>query len=155
MTMLRRGLISAAAGMLLLPLAGAGAAERATVEEAKALSDKAAEHLAKVGLDKAIADFNDPAAGFIDRELFVNIIGPDHKLLSAWGVPVLVGRDTSTFKDADGKEFDNDIVALAMTKGSGWVDYRMTNPLTKKVERKSSWVRRVGDYVVFVGAYRS
>jgi len=62
---------------------------------------------------------------------------------------------TADVADADGKEFDNDIVALAMTKGSGWVDYRMTNPLTKKVERKSSWVRRVGDYVVFVGAYRS
>jgi hypothetical protein len=31
----------------------------------------------------------------------------------------------------------------------------MTNPQTKKVERKSSWVRHVGEYVVFVGAYES
>jgi cytochrome c len=78
----------------LMSLSVANAAERATKDEAKALADKAAEHLGKVGIDKAIADFNDPAAGFIDRELFVNIIGPDHKLLSAYGVPVLVGRDT-------------------------------------------------------------
>ena len=131
----------------------ANAAERATLEEAKVLADKAAEHLAKVGIDKAIADFNDPTAGFIDRELLVNVIGPDHRLLSAYGVPVLVGRDTTTFKDADGKEFDNDIVALAKSQGSGWVSYRMTNPLTKKTEKKSSWVRQVGDYVVFVGAF--
>lgn len=137
----------------LLLLSVASAADRATRDEAKTLADKAAEHFAQVGPDKAIADFNDPKAGYIDRELFVNVIGPDHKLLSAYGVPVLVGRDTRTFKDADGKEFDNDIVALAMSQGSGWIEYRMTNPLTKKVERKTSWVRRVGDYVVFVGSF--
>lgn len=147
---------------LLLPMFGivlftgsSHAADRATLEEAKALADKAADYMASVGLEKAIVAFNDPSAGFIDRELFVNIIGPDHKLLCGHGVPVLVGRDTSTFKDADGKEFDNDIVALAKSKGSGWVEYRMTNPLTKKVERKSSWVRQVGEYVVFVGAYHT
>jgi hypothetical protein len=133
----------------------ANAAEPATRDEAKALGDKAAEHLAKVGLETAIADFNNPSAGFIDRELFVAVIGPDHKLLAAYGTSVLVGRDTTTFKDSDGKEFDNEIFALAMSKGSGWVDYRMTNPLSKKLERKFSWVRRVGDYVVFVGAYQS
>ena len=138
---------------IALTVTAAAAGERATRDEAKAMSDKAAQHFADVGPEKAIADFNNPTAGFIDRELFVNVIGPDHRLLSAYGVPVLVGRDTTTFKDADGKEFDNDIFALAMSQGSGWVDYRMTNPLSKKVERKSSWVRRVGDYVVFVGAF--
>jgi cytochrome c len=137
----------------ILLVSVADAAERATLDEAKALADKAADHLAKAGIEKSIADFNDPAAGFIDRELFVNVIGPDHRLLSAYGVPVLVGRDTTTFKDADGKEFDNDIVALAKSQGSGWVSYRMTNPVTKKTEKKSSWVRQVGDYVVFVGAF--
>jgi len=131
----------------------AQAAERATLEEAQALANRAAEHFARVGVEQAIADFNNPTAGFIDRELFVNVIGPDHRLLSAYGVPVLVGRDTRTFRDADGKEFDNEIVALAQSQGSGWVEYRMTNPLTKKVEHKRSWVRKVGDYVVFAGAF--
>jgi hypothetical protein len=31
----------------------------------------------------------------------------------------------------------------------------MTNPTTKKVEVKASYVRRFDDYVIFVGAYRS
>jgi hypothetical protein len=38
------------------------AAERATPEEAKALAEKAAAHLAQVGAQKAIADFMEPAA---------------------------------------------------------------------------------------------
>ena len=148
MILLQRLVHLAFATVLLIAVAHA-----ATKEEAQALSDKAADHLAKVGLQQAIADFNDPSAGYIDRELFVVIIGSDYKLLCSYGTPVLVGRDTSTLKDADGKMFDKDIVDLAMSKGSGWVDYHMTNPLTKKVEPKSSWVHRVGDYVVFVGAY--
>jgi hypothetical protein len=153
MRLLQRALYAVFATVLLISMARA--ADRASKDEAKAMADKAAELLGKVGLDKAVVDFSNPSAGFIDRELFVNIIGPDRKLIYSYGVPVLVGRDISTLKDADGKEFDTEIFNLAMSKGSGWVDYRMTNPQTKKLEHKSSWVRRVGDYVVFVGAYQS
>jgi hypothetical protein len=35
-------------------------------------------------------------------------------------------------KDVEGKEFGKEIVELAKTKGSGWVEYRMTNAATKK-----------------------
>jgi hypothetical protein len=31
----------------------------------------------------------------------------------------------------------------------------MTNPATKKVGLKTSWVIRVGDYILFVGAFKS
>jgi hypothetical protein len=31
----------------------------------------------------------------------------------------------------------------------------MTNAATHKVAEKNSWVIRVGDYIVFVGAYKS
>ena len=31
----------------------------------------------------------------------------------------------------------------------------MTNPATKKVGLKTSWVIRSGDYVVFVGAFKA
>jgi hypothetical protein len=30
----------------------------------------------------------------------------------------------------------------------------MTNPISKKVEAKASYVLQAGDYVVFVGAYK-
>jgi signal transduction histidine kinase len=56
-------------------------------------------------------------------------------------------------KDVEGKEFGKEIIALAKTNGSGWVDYRMTNPVTKKVAQKKSWVIGTGGYVLFVGAF--
>jgi hypothetical protein len=139
--------------MLITSLAHA--VDPATPDEAKALAVKAAAHMAAVGPDKAIIDFMDPAAGFIDRELFVVVYGPDNTILCGYGVKVLNGRDATTLKDVEGKEFGKDIIALAKSQGSGWVDYRMTNPLTKKVGPKTSWVIRVGDYILFVGAFKS
>ena len=42
----------------------------------------------------------------------------------------------------------------ARTKGSGWYDYKWPNPLTDKIEDKTSYVERMGDYWVGVGVYR-
>ena len=131
------------------------AADPATPEEAKALAEKAAAHFKEVGPEKAIADFNDANGGYVDRELFVVVYDPEHKIVGVYGLPVLRGKDATTLKDVEGREFGKDIIAMAKSEGSGWVEYRMTNPLTKKVALKRSWVIGIGDYVLAVGAFRS
>jgi len=140
-------------GMFIALLARAGTP--ATPDEAKALAEKAAAHMREVGPEKAIADFMRADGGYVDRELFVVVYGPDNKILTGYGVPVLIGKDATKLKDVEGKPFGQEIIDLAKTKGSGWVDYRMTNAVTKKVAEKTSWVIRVGDYVVFVGAFKN
>jgi hypothetical protein len=35
-----------------------------------------------------------------------------------------------------------------------WLDYKCQNPVSKAVTPKTSYVVRVGDYVVGVGAYK-
>jgi signal transduction histidine kinase len=152
MSLVRNVTVAAVAAMLMAGAAVAG--ERGTPEEAKALAEKAAQHMREVGAEKAMADFEDPAAGYIDRDLFVVCYSPDAKVICAHGVPALRGRDANAFKDADGKEFGKAIISLAKDSGSGWVEYRMTNPISKKVEAKASYVLQAGDYVVFVGAYK-
>lgn len=148
----------ACAGLILVALFAARparAAPPATPDEAKALAEKAAAYMQKVGPEKAIADFNDPKGAFIDRELFVVVYSPDHKIVTSAGLPILLGKDATTLKDVEGHAFGQEIIALAKAQGRGWVDYRMTNPMTKKVGLKTSWVIQVGDYVVFVGAFKS
>ncbi len=147
----RRAAALAAASFLFVP--AARAATPATPEEAKALTEKAAAHIKEVGLDKAMADFNDPAAGYIDRELYVAIYDKDGKLICGYGVPSLVGRVMTAYKDSDGKEFAKDILHIAQQDGTGWAQYRMTNSVTKKVGLKRSYIIRVGDDTVFVGAF--
>jgi hypothetical protein len=42
----------------------------------------------------------------------------------------------------------------AAKSGGGWVEYRMSNPMTKKPEMKTTYAVLVGDYVVAAGAYK-
>ena len=118
--------------------------ERGTPEQAKVLLEKAAVHFKDVGVDKAIADFNDPKGGYQDRDLFIFVYAPDGT--------ALLGRDQSKAKDVDGKEYGKAIIAAA-NAGGGWTDYRMTNPVTKKVEAKKTYSMKVGDHVLGAGAY--
>ena len=135
-----------------LPVA---AQERGTMAEAKAMAEKAAAHLIEVGPEKAIADFERPDGGYRDRDLFVVVYSAQHFVLSAIGNPKFVGLDATLFIDTDGKEFGKAIIAAAQSpNGTGWVTYRMSSPLTHKVELKTSYVIKAGDYVVVVGAYK-
>ncbi|MDR3538233.1 MAG: cache domain-containing protein [Acetobacteraceae bacterium] len=147
----RRAGVLMASWLAALPMPAFG---QATPDEAKALAERAAAHMRAVGAQQAIADFSDPAGSYRDRNLFVVTYDPQRKVVSSVGVPAYLGRDATRFRDDDGKEFGKAIIATAETHGAGWVDYRMTNPASRKVERKSSYVIKVGDYILMVGAYR-
>jgi cytochrome c len=130
------------------------AADPATPEEAKALAERAAAHFNDVGPEKAIADFNDGAAGYVDRELFVVVYDPENRIKGSYGIPALRDKDATLLKDVEGKEFGKEIIAVARSQGTGWVEYRMTNPVTHKVGLKKSWVIGLGgNYVLFAGAF--
>jgi cytochrome c len=142
-----------ALGFALLLAAGpAVGQERGTPDQAKALVEKAAVRMKEVGVEKAFAAFNDPDGGFLDRDLFVFAYSPDGKIICTPRLPTLLGRDATALKDVDGKEFGKEIIAVA-AGGGGWIEYRMTNPVTKKVEPKKTYAVKVGDYVLGVGAY--
>jgi methyl-accepting chemotaxis protein len=57
-------------------------------------------------------------------------------------------------KDPDGKFFIKEIIHTAVASGSGWVDYKYSNPKTGKVEAKASYVELVDGMVVGCGIYK-
>jgi len=68
----------------------------------------------------------------------------------------MIGKTLLDLKDSDGKPFIREFIAVGQSSaGRGWVDYKWTNPVTKKVEAKTSYiVRLVGtDVVLGVGVY--
>jgi hypothetical protein len=146
----RRALLAAAI-LTSLPGAGALAQDRATPEEAKALAIKAAQYLKEVGAEKAFAAFNAGSGPWRDRDLYVYVADPDCKVVAHGTMPALVGRTLDSLKDVDGKPIIQQVVAV---KDAGWVDYKWQNPATKAIELKSTYVVRVGDHAVAVGAYR-
>ena len=124
--------------------------ERASAAEAEAMLETAAAHYQAVGRDQAIADFNDPAGGFRDRDLYVFCVGPDDTMVAH---PSVVGMDVTTLADADGQEIGNAIIDIGRMDGSGMLDYRWQSPTTGEVEDKSTFIQAVGEDICAVGYY--
>ena len=76
------------------------------------------------------------------------------KVLAHGQNPKMVGKDMIEMKDADGKEFVKERVEIAKTKGKGWQDYKFTNPQTKQIEPKSSYIEKYEDMIVGCGIYK-
>lgn len=146
---------AAIAVVLCLGTTGVATAdERGTADQAKALLDQAFAHYKAAGREKAVADFNNKDGAFVKGDLYLFCYNVD-KTLTVHGVNAkLIGRTLGGMKDADGKDFTAEIFNGGMTKGSGAVDYRWSNPLTKKIEQKSSFYQKFGDEVCSVGFYK-
>lgn len=131
------------------------AADRGTKEEAKAMAEAALAHIKKVGAEQAYKDFTTSKASWTKNDLYVFVMDLTGKMVAHGANEKLVGRDLINLKDSSGKAFVVDMIAVAK-KGSGWVDYEWADPITKKVEGKSSYVQMVptGSSFVGVGVYR-
>ena len=152
--MQRRKLLAAVLAAAGLPLVSAHAAAHGTAGEAKALCEKAAAYLNQAGPDKAFAAFDDTHGPFVDRDLYVFVRSMDGNTVAHGANMAMIGHTSLELRDADGKPYNREMIELARSKGSGWVDYRWLDPLTKKIEQKSSFIERVGEYVVGVGFYK-
>src|ERR1043166_2741992 len=141
-----------AAALALLALAGlqltAIAGSNGTADEAKAMVDKAVKLLTAEGKDKAFPVFDDPAGAFVDRDLYVFVLNLEGTTVAHAVNKALIGKSLINVKDADGKAFIKDMIDLANNSGEGWIDYKWPNPTTKKIEGKSSYIKKVGDVIV-------
>lgn len=130
-------------------------AAKLTKKDVSTQVDKAAAYLKKEGKDKAFAEINKKDGMFTDRskELYVFVFDMSGKCLAHGENPGLIGKDLSGLKDKNDKYFIKDMIAAAK-KGSGWVNYQWTNPATKKIEPKASYVKSVpGNMFVGSGLY--
>ena len=141
-----------ALGALALP---AVAADKATANEAVAMVKKAAALVKSDGKEKAFAAFADPAnKDFHDRDLYIYVYDLNGVSLAHGANPKMVGKNLLNMKDNEGKPMIQEMVKVAKEKGSGWVDYKWPNPVTKAVEAKSGYVERVDDILVGSGVYK-
>jgi hypothetical protein len=147
-------LVGAVMAATVISASATRAGENGTAPEAKALCERAGAYLAEVGPDKAFAAFNDRHGAFVDRDLYVFVRSMDGNTVAHGANTGMIGHTNLELRDADGKLYNKEMIELASAKGSGWVDYRWVNPVSKKIEPKSSYIERFGDYVVGVGFYR-
>jgi signal transduction histidine kinase len=126
----------------------------ASQKDAKALVEKAAAFVKANGKDAALKEINLAKGQFDKGELYVFAYDMSGKVIAHPKNPKLIGKDLINVPDPDGKLFRREIVEVAKTKGTGWVDYKYTNPETKKIEAKTTYVVRVGDMILCCGTYK-
>jgi hypothetical protein len=138
-----------------LVMGPAFAADRGTPEQAKALVERAVAHIKEVGKEKAFEDFNDPQGSFVEGDLYIFVEDMTATNLAHGANRALVGKSLYDLKDADGKLIGRELVSVAQGSGEGWVSYKWPNPVSKKIEEKATFVRKVDDFMVLCGAYKS
>ncbi|HEY8605581.1 MAG TPA: cache domain-containing protein [Noviherbaspirillum sp.] len=133
---------------------GAIAADKGTKEEATALSKKAIAFYKANGKDKAYAEINNKSGQFVDRDLYVYVVDTSGHVRAHGTNPKLIDKDLMQLKDADGKAFVAEVVELVKANKTGWVDYKWTNPVSKQIESKTTYVEPMGDLGFAVGVYK-
>jgi len=154
---MRKVFVAACVCAFILVAAGIGfAQERGTPQEAIDLVNKAVAFYKDNGQEKAFTAFNDTKGQFIKKDLYVFVIDWNGTILAHGANKTLINKPTADLKDSDGKLFMREMVNVAKTKGKGWVDYKWVNPVSKKIERKSSYVQRVEgkDLLIGCGIYK-
>lgn len=151
---MRRSLFLVLAALMLF-VAPVSAAEFGSKAEAVAMvgrvqsmfKAKGAEATFKAVSDKSTAEFH-------DRDLYPFVYDMAGVNVAHGARPALIGKNLIGLKDQDGKFLVREMLEIAKYKGSGWFDYKWPNPINNKIEDKSSYVEKMGDYWVGVGVYR-
>jgi len=133
----------------------AAAAEFGTKDEAIAMVKRVQAEFKKDRGDATFKAISDKTTKeFHDRDLYPFVYDMSGLCVAHGARPALIGKNLIDLKDQDGKFLIREMVKLAKAPGSGWVDYKWPNPLTNKIEDKSSYVEKMGDYFVGVGVYK-
>ena len=148
--MLKKIVVMTVATGLLCSTVMAGAAERATKEEAETMVKKAVAAY-KAGGVKTFVDFTAPSKEFTREDLYIVVYDLSGKCVAHGQNAKQVGKDLIAMKDPDGKAFVKERIDLAKSKGRFWQDYKFTDPLTKKVLAKQMYCEKADDKAIICG----
>lgn len=151
-----RMLIVAVAVMALSFVAVARAQDHGTKDEAKAMVDAAVEHAKKVGAEQAFKDFTSDKSAWTKKDLYVVAYDMTGTCVAQGDNAKLIGKNLIELKDPNGLKPIAELTKIVQGKGQGWLDYQWPHPQTKKIENKSTYVRKLPNYDgwVAVGIFR-
>jgi methyl-accepting chemotaxis protein len=126
----------------------------ASREDARNMVENAVACVKMHGRDKAFAEFTDPKGEFIKNGMFVFAQDFNGVMLVHAGNQSLTGKNVIETKDVHGKYHGKEMINLAKTKGSGWVEYAAMNPFTQIIQEKATYIQRIDGYFLACGVYK-
>jgi cytochrome c len=149
--MLKLGKTVLVAGFAFLIVGAMAPARAGSADEAKALGEKAVALIAAQG-EKAFPLLSDPKGEYVKDDMYVTVLDRQGVVLANIN-PKLVGMNMWDATDPDGVKFSQAAIKIGDTTGSGWQNYRFTNPVTKKISPKHTWVQKAGEFYTLCGFY--
>ena len=103
--------------------------------------------------EAAFSRFHDVTGPYLAKDAYVFVLDPDGVELVNPAFPNLEGRSLADWKDVQGKRLIREMLDVARTSGSGWVDYMWPKPGENVSTQKSAFVSRAtfGGRTVIVG----
>jgi signal transduction histidine kinase len=126
----------------------------ATRADAEAMVKKAIAYAKAQGADKALAEISRPRGAFTAGSLYVFVYDLKGTVKAHGQSPQMVGMDMLEARDPDGVPYVRDRIALVKARGSGWQDYRFSNPASHKLEAKTAYVELHEGLIFGCGVYR-
>ncbi len=123
-------------------------------EDAKLWVENAVAFYKVSGKRIALAEYTNPNGQFVQDEMYIYALNPKGTMLAHGVNEKFVGEEFVDIMDYDGKSFIREIVDTANTEGSGWVEYKWYNPVTKQVLPKVVYFRKVDDLIICSGVYK-
>ena len=128
-----------------------------TLDEARALLDRAVAHIGEVGLEQAVQQFHQADGAFIDRDMYIYIVSADRRWIAHGGRPDNAGRnlcDTLSVPLVDSEAFLHEC-ERAVAQGGGWIDYRFGQTERGEPIWKAGYVAPMGDGFIGCSVYLS
>ncbi|NBW79509.1 MAG: chemotaxis protein, partial [Betaproteobacteria bacterium] len=126
-----------------------------TMDEARDLAIRAAEHVKTLGFERAFKDLHNPNGPFLDRDLYAFILDRKGTYRMMGANLAKVGTSVYGLPGLDGEKLIQDAWACAEL-GGGWVEYNIQNPISGDVRGKTSFIVPLdGEMLLGCGAYRS
>jgi len=116
-----------------------------TADQARQLVFDAMVHIGAVGYEQAVRDFHDKAGVFIDRDMYIFIFDRAGYYVVHGAMADKDGSDLRAITGLDAQKLVDDAWSICDTDQGGWVNYTITNPVTREVQAKTSYVVPLDD----------
>jgi cytochrome c len=138
------GIFSAIVLAVMLAPALAGEAPPSTkqAEAVEALVTRAAVLIEKEGQTAAFTQFRKKDSEWLHGDTYLYAYDLKGNVLLNAAFPQREGTNIAGQKDAKGKPFQDEILQIAATEGSGWVSYMFPKPGQTEPSKKWAYVKR-------------
>ena len=139
------GMFSAIVLAVMLTPALAGEAPPSTkqAEAVEALVTRAAALIEKEGQTTAFIEFRKKDGEWLNGDTYLYAYDLKGNVLLNAAFPQREGTNIAGQKDAKGKQFQDEILLIAVTEGSGWASYMFPKPGQTEPSEKWAYVKRV------------